>query len=124
MQIGAIIEKGPMDWQVIQQMNGQAVISLSGSWTAKDNAVAPRVFARIVNEETGETVIPWKKSDDEGNGKWKMTIANVPAGGLYRLETVFYFRRQAGFNSGCRQVKCTKTQSRPSSFPCILGPWF
>ncbi|RAV19273.1 sialate O-acetylesterase [Paenibacillus contaminans] len=87
MQIGAIIEKGPMDWQIIQQMNGQAVISLSGSWTAKDNAVAPRVFARIVNEETGETVIPWKKSDDEGNGKWKMTIANVPAGGLYRLET-------------------------------------
>ncbi|QNK60319.1 sialate O-acetylesterase [Paenibacillus sp. PAMC21692] len=88
MQIGAIIDKGPMDWQIVQQTNGSANISLSGSWTAKeDNAIEPKVFVRIVNEETGEVIIPWKGSANLGKAQWEITIADVPAGGLYRLET-------------------------------------
>ncbi|MBP1988444.1 sialate O-acetylesterase [Paenibacillus eucommiae] len=91
MQIGAIIEQGPKDWQIIQQVDGKASITLAGIWvlTEPENPADPTVYARIVREETGETVIPWKASSSPEAGKWEVTIEEVPAGGLYRIETCF-----------------------------------
>lgn len=87
MQTGAIIEKGPLDWQIIQQAAGKACISISGSWIHGEKLSEPRVYVRLVKEETGETIIPWQASNDAGGDKWDITIENIPAGGLYRIET-------------------------------------
>jgi sialate O-acetylesterase len=87
MQIGAIIEKGPKDWQIVQQIDGRASIEVSGSWSHADPLTGARVFVRIVKEETGEAVIPWMFSEDLGECKWRAIVNNIPAGGLYRIET-------------------------------------
>lgn len=87
MQIGAIIEKGPMDWQIIQQVEGKADISLTGNWASTEELKSPRVYVRVVNEDSGDRVISWQPSEDLGNGKWQIIIKGVPAGGLYRIET-------------------------------------
>lgn len=87
MQMGSVIIEGPKDWQIIQQENGKADLKLSGIWRYKEKLKKPRVYVRIVREDTGETVIPWQGSTDDGNGKWKITLTSVPAGGLYRIES-------------------------------------
>lgn len=89
MQIGAIIEKGPKDWQIVQQVGGSAAIELAGSWYHPDTLPGARVYARIVKEETGEPVIPWVRSEATGECKWHVVIEKIPAGGLYRIETCF-----------------------------------
>ncbi len=87
MRIGAVIEKGPMDWQILQQVQGKADIRLSGGWSFGERIDTPKVYARIVNENTGESVVPWQPAEDTGGDRWEITIKDVPAGGLYRIET-------------------------------------
>lgn len=87
MEIGAIIEDGLRDWQIIQQKEGKAVIHVCGRWSSEEEIKNARVFVRIVKEDTGDTVVQWSCSDDLGNRKWRIKIDNIPAGGLYRLET-------------------------------------
>lgn len=87
MQIGAIIEKGPADWQIIQQVDGQADIRLSGRWAYGEQIDKPEVFARIVDENTGDSIIPWRTAEHKGEASWDILIKDVPAGGLYRIET-------------------------------------
>jgi hypothetical protein len=48
---GVIIEKGPEDWQVIQQEDGKAHIRLEGYFIPQDQCRV--VYARVVDEETG-----------------------------------------------------------------------
>lgn len=85
MNPGVIIEKGPDDWQVIQQKNGKADIRLEGYYIPQDKCKV--VYARIVDEETGFPVEPWKAAVDLGGNRWEITLHSIPAGGLYRLET-------------------------------------
>ncbi len=87
MQTGAIIEKGIIDWQIIQQVQGKAEICLSGYWVPQEGVEAFKVFVRIVKEDTGATVIPWIECEEMEGQKWKVIIKNIPAGGLYRIET-------------------------------------
>ena len=87
MRIGAVIEKGPMDWQILQQVQGKADIRLSGGWSFGERIDTPKVYARIVDENTGESVVPWQPAEDTGGDRWEITIKDVPAGGLYRIET-------------------------------------
>ena len=47
MQIGAIIENGPRDWQIIQMVNGKVDISVSGSWIFTEPIINPMVYVRI-----------------------------------------------------------------------------
>jgi Domain of unknown function (DUF303). len=82
-----MIDKGPMDWQIIQQVNGKADISLSGRWLSVEKLDHPNVLARIVDENTGGTVIPWQSAEHSGDADWQITIKDIPAGGLYRIET-------------------------------------
>lgn len=87
MKIGALIENGPMDWQIIQQISGKADISLAGSWISEEEPSRLKVFVRMVREDTGATVMPWQTCEEPEERKWEITIRNVPAGGLYRIET-------------------------------------
>lgn len=86
MKFGAIIEKGLSDWQIVQQCDGFGRIEVSGKWflNSQDKGI---VFARIVKEDTGEEVIPWRKAQDTVENGWQIEIREIPAGGLYRLET-------------------------------------
>lgn len=87
MKLGAIIEKGLVDWQIIQQVDGKAKISLEGSWYSTEQLREPKVWVRIVREDTGELVLPWQVSENLPQGKWQIILKDVPAGGLYRIET-------------------------------------
>lgn len=86
MQIGVILEKGPADWQIFQRQNGAVRVELGGRWVLPEGVTAGRVMARVVREETGETVVPWTPSVTEEDGKWS-GVLTIPCGGLYRLET-------------------------------------
>ncbi|HEY5585888.1 MAG TPA: sialate O-acetylesterase [Ruminiclostridium sp.] len=87
MKIGALIENGPMDWQIIQQVNGKTDIYLAGSWASEEESSQLKVFVRIVREDTGAVVIPWQTCEELEERKWKTTIRDVPSGGLYRIES-------------------------------------
>lgn len=86
MRTGAVIEQGLEDWQIIQQSDGKGEIEVSGYWYL-DTDEQGSVYVRIVKEDTGETVIPWREAVDTGKQHWKAVIPEIPAGGLYRLET-------------------------------------
>lgn len=89
MKRGIIIEEGPQNWQIMQQQDGKADIFLAGKYylpaDAPDGA-EPRVFGRLLQEDTGRAVTGWLEAAVEGNG-WRLTIPGVRAGGLYRVET-------------------------------------
>ncbi len=89
-QVGAIIERGPSDWQIFQQdSHGVGVIAVGGRWVS---ATPGRVEVRLVFEDTGVAVtaaLDWQAADTEAGGQWSATLEGVPAGGLYRLETRF-----------------------------------
>ena len=84
---GVIIKSGLVDWQVVQQQGGKAEINLEGVWSWPSQLANPFVAARVVDEETSLTVIPWTKLKTELRGTFEGTLAASPAGGLYRVET-------------------------------------
>jgi len=68
-QIGAILDAGLHDWQILQQ---PCVVQV-----------------RVVAGDTGVAVnrsLDWQAAATETDGRWQITL-RVPAGGLYRLET-------------------------------------
>jgi len=87
-QVGAIIDEGPSDWQIIQRdADGFGAFALSGRWVAEGQAT---VQVRLVAQDTGVPVaahLDWAAADTRPDGTWAATLADVPAGGLYRLET-------------------------------------
>lgn len=84
---GAIIENGPQNWQIIQQKNGVADISLSGYWVFQEENGMETVYIKVVDENDGRVVVPYVKCEMLADRKWHVTIKNVPAGGLYRIES-------------------------------------
>lgn len=78
MQTGAMIQAGLKDWQIVQQREGNAFIHILGTWSSENEIKNARVFARIVKEDTGDTVIPWSYSDDLSNQKHKKGDALAP----------------------------------------------
>lgn len=100
MQVGALIEAGLVDWQILQQdANGFATVTLHGRWQA-DEAAANHpcvVEVRVVAGDTGVAVsreLDWRVAATTKDGDWQMTL-RVPAGGLYRLETRCIITNQA-----------------------------
>ncbi|HHT66351.1 MAG: sialate O-acetylesterase [Caldicoprobacterales bacterium] len=85
--VGAIIDQGPQSWQIIQQEAGFGQISLSGRWATEETISDARVYARIVREETGESVIHWQAAQQLPEKRWEIDLKHIPAGGLYRVET-------------------------------------
>jgi len=86
--VGAVIDQGVQDWQIFQQdRRGRADIAISGRWGSDKPAT---VEMRLVRENTAEPVaahLDWQPTRTKPDGTWSGTLKDVPAGGLYRLET-------------------------------------
>src|SRR4051812_40210270 len=89
-QVGAIIQKGPQHWAIIQQENGLGTITLSGIWALAEEVkyVNVLVYARIVSEEDATEIVTWHPASMLTDQAWEITLDAIPAGGLYRLETI------------------------------------
>jgi len=95
LQVGVTIESGPCAWQILQQdAGGCASIELSGRWAPRaggDIEQGPHwVEARLVCESSAWPVsatLDWTPAKMESGDTWRATLSNVPAGGLYRVET-------------------------------------
>ncbi len=89
-QTGAVIEQGPCDWQVLQQdASGAAEFQLEGRWSHEEPG---SVQVRLVREDTAAPVtaaLDWQPAETFPDGHWHATVRDIPAGGLYRLETRF-----------------------------------
>ena len=82
---GALIDQGPSDWQILQQdASGHGTIALKGRWVHTDSG---RVEVRLVREDTGIAVRDWQPAQTAPEGTWTAQLTQIPAGGLYRLET-------------------------------------
>lgn len=85
---GVLIEKGPCDWQIFQQENGQAEIEVYGTYIIPPGVemTNPVVYLRIVQEDSGRDVLAWQPAKILDNQQWELALT-IPAGGLYRLES-------------------------------------
>lgn len=92
---GITLLSAPSDWEILQQENGAASVTLKGSFQVHPAAIDVGVahvtpIVRVMNEQDNTTVIPWTPmkcivhSDFTGTFEDTLTI---PAGGLYRIET-------------------------------------
>lgn len=96
-RVGVTIETGPASWQILQQdENHRAQIDLAGRWMPRKDAqwdspqAGYRVEARLVYESSGRPVtsaLDWTGVEMLSNRTWHITLRDVPAGGLYRVET-------------------------------------
>lgn len=87
---GATIRSGVTNWQIVQaDEDGFGTIQLTGSWAWQSSGC---VEVRLVSEETSTPVtrsLDWHPAVTLADGSWSMMLENIPAGGLYRLETRF-----------------------------------
>lgn len=87
-RFGVMITKGPMNWQVFQQTEGKADITLEGSWYhPEEYKDAVRVYVRLYTEKDNLPVINSQPAQVSGSS-WTCTLRQVPAGGPYRIETL------------------------------------
>jgi len=88
-QIGAILTRGPSEWQIIQRdAEGRGAFDLAGRWVSA--AGTGTVQVRLVYEATGVAVshaLDWQPVATQADGTWAGRMSQIPAGGLYRLET-------------------------------------
>ncbi|WP_139997893.1 sialate O-acetylesterase [Paenibacillus paridis] len=88
-QIGVIIQQCPQHWAIIQQEKGFGSVAISGVWAGMVDRVIhhAQVLARIVHEADGRIVVPWQTCRMQEGQAWEILLDEIPAGGLYRLET-------------------------------------
>lgn len=93
---GIVLTEAPADWQILQQQEGFASVTLKGIYKVHPAALEVGVeYAvpqfRVVGEEDNMTLIPWTYMEhiEEGEGFTGSfeTTFRIPAGGLYRIET-------------------------------------
>lgn len=90
LNLGVTILHGPQDWQILQQdPSGHASITLQGTWRTKEEHFF--VQARIIDQNSNTPVtsyLDWQNvTMDLANQSFTITLAKIPAGGLYRVET-------------------------------------
>ncbi|MEW6750649.1 MAG: sialate O-acetylesterase [Candidatus Latescibacterota bacterium] len=90
-QTGAIVESGPADWQIVQRDGrGLGQFALAGRWVSPTPG---KVEVRLADEATSAPLTPqldWHAVETRPDGTWGAVLADIPAGGLYRLETRFH----------------------------------
>ncbi|MFO7882541.1 MAG: sialate O-acetylesterase [Kosmotogaceae bacterium] len=86
MSYGVFIERGLQDWQIFQQNRGLSEISLYGKWADPEKNSNASVYAKVVKENSNESVVPWTVCELLPGNQWKVSL-RVPEGGLYRIET-------------------------------------
>ena len=85
---GVIIEKGPQNWQVIQQKRGRARVALSGRVAVEREIMENEdvsVIVRVTSENTNARITEAVYCEVR-DMHWETEI-EIPAGGPYRLET-------------------------------------
>lgn len=88
---GVRILEGARDWQIFQQENGYAQVTVSGTYERRrtpdtENYMEQEVlYITVYREADGEPVIWWKKCESDGKN-WSATL-NIPAGGPYSICT-------------------------------------
>lgn len=91
-ELGVLIETGAQDWQIFQRgADDTATITLFGRWVTAENYTKAVVVVRLVREADGEAVsrsLQWVRATTRKTGTWKVTLPQIPAGGLYRIESV------------------------------------
>lgn len=84
---GVAIGPDVADWQIFQQRaDGTADVEVSGLW----GGAKGQVEIRLVREDDSQLVashLNWQKAETRPDGSWSAVLKDVPAGGLYRLET-------------------------------------
>ena len=108
---GVVIEGGAAPWQIFQQdERGFAAIHLHGSChRIRQSFEMPLEFteipegeitvkARIALEISGESVCPWTPCQVGPDGRWEIIFSNIPAGGLYRVETYMEYQGWDGLS--------------------------
>ena len=95
------ILKAPEDWEIIQNTDGFADIDIEISISDNINDDTENeidfsqdsIYARIVNEESGEYITPLINL--KGNGQiFKCSLCKVPCGGPYLLDFVLFDRQK------------------------------
>lgn len=80
------IDQGPQPFQIVQQdERGFGVIRLAGQFRRETSGDS--VQARIISEADQLSVCPWQSATIASDRAWEAVFPNVPAGGLYRIET-------------------------------------
>lgn len=102
MKLGAYIESGLQDWQVIQQKNGVGAAELYGKYYKEQNREECEIWSRLASEITGESIIPWKKARILDNEKWMIILEGIPAGGPFRVETCMKNGTASSFQEALR----------------------
>ena len=104
-EYGVILEKGASDWQIFQQEEGTGRIELEGRYVSanvlprfpmtveRDGEEPESVQLRIVREGDGSTVKDWTRAQLLGGGQWRISFPDVPAGGLYRIESCLKYEQ-------------------------------
>ncbi|QGQ94478.1 hypothetical protein EHS13_05945 [Paenibacillus psychroresistens] len=87
---GVTIVDGPEDWQIIQRdKQGFGSLSLIGTWETQEQEFS--IQARLVNESNQMPVtnyLDWQTAAlDTVNKQFRITLNQIPQGGLYRIET-------------------------------------
>ena len=81
------ITRGPENWEILQQTNGRADVVLEGTYTLPETIPTGEesLWACMLDETTGAPVVEWVRAE-ASEGAFSVTLRDVPAGGLYRLE--------------------------------------
>lgn len=109
---GVVITEGVKPWQILQQNSrGTAQVRLSGTYyCVRQSEELPmsfqrmpsedvNVWARIVTESGSQDVCPWQSCLLIGENQWQTVFEDVPAGGLYRVETRMEYSGWDGLSS-------------------------
>jgi len=90
---GVIIEKGPQNWQILQQRNGYATVVLSGKVCVEETVLldaTSRVVISVVDENTNTRIIePYFVALHKEH--WCAEI-RIPVGGPYTIQTYLRFK--------------------------------
>jgi len=88
---GVLIEAGPQNWQILQQdRHGRGAVQLRGRWLTPNKFRRAQVIVRVVEELTMQPVtraLEWMPATTMRDGTWRVLLRDIPAGGLYRVET-------------------------------------
>lgn len=109
---GVRITTGIRPWQILQQgADGVADLPLGGTWErVRLSAEVPiaftvvaegrvRIRARLAEESSGASVVPWQDCAVLEDGSWSTVLRDVPAGGLYRVETTMEYEGWDGLSA-------------------------
>ncbi|WP_164821510.1 sialate O-acetylesterase [Paenibacillus koleovorans] len=94
---GPVILEGPPGWSIIQQLEGRATIEVSGVCPLPDGGTGKYdIQVRLVGEADAAVIVPWTSCEIQGRQEWRISIADIPVGGLYRLESCLRIYKDEG----------------------------